>query len=157
MAFNAFLVALAELDYDSIPGNADDPVQDMSWMWQYCSEYVPPSLVPILSMLKFPIIDMVCVTIRRRIKISLRHVGFYQRGDPNNPLSIETSFLSLELIQTQCNEAFPEGLPSSPQVQNVNKYGGWDMRPSNVLFTNGECESKPSIPSYIYKTGQPHS
>lgn len=38
-AFNAFLIALAELDYDSIPGNADDPVQDLSWMRQYCSEY----------------------------------------------------------------------------------------------------------------------
>lgn len=38
-AFQAFLVAIAELDYDSIPGSADDPVTDRSWMWQYCSEY----------------------------------------------------------------------------------------------------------------------
>lgn len=38
-AFNVFTVALAELDYDTIPGDPDDPVQDMSWMWQYCSEY----------------------------------------------------------------------------------------------------------------------
>lgn len=66
-------------------------------------------------------------------------LGFYQRGDPANPLSIETSFLSLELFQQQCNQAFPEGLPSSPQVGNVNKYGGWNMSPSNVMFSNGEC------------------
>ncbi|KAF7317945.1 Peptidase S28 [Mycena kentingensis (nom. inval.)] len=103
-AFDAFMVALAELDYDSIPGNADDPVQDMSWMRQYCSEY-----------------------------------GYYQRGDATNPVSIETSFLSLEHFQQQCNEAFPD-LPSSPQVHNVNKYGGWDMTLSNVLFTNGEFD-----------------
>ena len=38
-AFQSFLTALAELDYDSIPGDPDDPVQDRSWMWQYCSEY----------------------------------------------------------------------------------------------------------------------
>ncbi|KAJ6561247.1 peptidase S28 [Mycena vulgaris] len=103
-AFDAFLVAIGELDYDSIPGNADDPVQDRSWMRQYCSEY-----------------------------------GFYQRGDPNNPLSIQTSFLSLELFQQQCSETFPD-LLSSPQVQLVNKYGGWNMTPSNIMFTNGEFD-----------------
>jgi hypothetical protein len=37
-AFDAFLTALGELDYDSIPFS-DDPVTDRSWMWQYCSEY----------------------------------------------------------------------------------------------------------------------
>ena len=38
-ALDAFLTALAELNYDAIPQAADDPVQDLSWMWQYCSEY----------------------------------------------------------------------------------------------------------------------
>ncbi|KAJ3983923.1 peptidase S28 [Lentinula detonsa] len=103
--FQAFLVALAELDYDSIPGSPDDPVADMSWMRQYCSEY-----------------------------------GFYQRGNPDNPLSIETSFQSLELFQQQCDEAFSDHLPSWPQVENINKYGGWDMRPSNIMFANGEFD-----------------
>ncbi|KAJ3937454.1 MAG: peptidase S28 [Lentinula lateritia] len=104
-ALQAFLAALAELDYDSIPGSADDPVADMSWMRQYCSEY-----------------------------------GFYQRGDPDNPLSIETSFQSLELFQQQCNEAFSDHLPTWPQVGNINKYGGWDMQPSNIMFANGEFD-----------------
>lgn len=36
---NAFLAAIVQLDYDSIPGDADDPVSDRSWMRQYCSEY----------------------------------------------------------------------------------------------------------------------
>ena len=67
------------------------------------------------------------------------HEGFYQRGDPSNPLSIETAFLSLDLFQNQCNEAFPDGLPPSPAVDHINKYGDWNMTPSNILFTNGEC------------------
>ncbi|KAH8111742.1 peptidase S28 [Phellopilus nigrolimitatus] len=104
-AFNAFTTALAELDYDSIPGSPNDPVTDMSWMWQYCSEY-----------------------------------GFYQRGDPNNSLSIETSFRSLDLFQAECNSTFPEGLPASPAVDHINKYGSWEMTPSNVLFANGEFD-----------------
>lgn len=74
------------------------------------------------------------------VVLTMRPAGFYQRGDPANPLSIETSFLSLDLFQAQCNETFPEGLPTSPAVGNVNKYGGWNMTPSNVLFTNGECK-----------------
>ena len=37
-AWHALLVGIAEIDYDSIPYN-DDPIQDYSWMWQYCSEY----------------------------------------------------------------------------------------------------------------------
>ena len=64
VAFDAFLVALAELDYDTIASkylwaamcrrnwsrlsdadaNQNDPVADRSWMWQYCSEYGMSSL-----------------------------------------------------------------------------------------------------------------
>ncbi|TBU30170.1 serine carboxypeptidase S28-domain-containing protein [Dichomitus squalens] len=105
VALNAFLTGIKQVNYAAIPGNADDPVQDRSWMWQYCSEW-----------------------------------GFYQRGDPDNPLSIETSFRSLERFQEECNTAFPEGLPSAPAVAHINKYGGWNMTPSNVLFTNGEFD-----------------
>ncbi|KAK0452800.1 peptidase S28 [Desarmillaria tabescens] len=104
-AFDAYLVALSELDYDEIPGSPDDPATDLAWMRQYCSEY-----------------------------------GFYQRGDASNPLSIETSLLSLDLFQRQCDETFPDSLPSWPEVGNINKYGGWDMKPSNVMFTNGEFD-----------------
>ncbi|KAK0486841.1 peptidase S28 [Armillaria luteobubalina] len=104
-AFDAYLIALSELDYDEIPGSSDDPATDLAWMRQYCSEY-----------------------------------GFYQRGDASNPLSIETSLLSLDLFQHQCDETFPDSLPSWPEVGNINKYGGWDMNPSNVMFANGEFD-----------------
>lgn len=101
--FQAFLTAISEIDYAAIPGNADDPVQDLSWMWQYCSEY-----------------------------------GFYQRGDPNNPLSIETSFLSLELFQQQCNETFPKGLPPSPRLtlRQLTRGEQWALPQSNRTLHN---------------------
>lgn len=73
----------------------------------------------------------------------LSRVGFYQRGDPTDPRSIETSFLSLDLFQAQCNTRFagPDAVPlEQPDVEKVNKYGGWDMNPANVFWTNGECE-----------------
>ncbi|TKX20341.1 extracellular serine carboxypeptidase-like protein 2 [Elsinoe australis] len=39
-AWDAFLVGLAEIDYDALPGNGlSDPSQGFSWMYQYCSEY----------------------------------------------------------------------------------------------------------------------
>ncbi|KAK7031399.1 peptidase S28 [Favolaschia claudopus] len=118
-AFQAFMVALAELDYDSIPSE-DDPVQDRSWMRQYCSEY-----------------------------------GFYQRGDPQNPLSIETSFLSLDLFQQQCSSTFPD-LPSSPQVQLINKYGGWSMNPSNIMWANGEFDPWRTMGLASIESDSPH-
>ncbi|KIJ30722.1 hypothetical protein M422DRAFT_267663 [Sphaerobolus stellatus SS14] len=123
-ALDAFLVALAELDYAAIAAlQPDDPVQDRSWMWQYCSEY-----------------------------------GFYQRGDPNNPRSIETSLLSLDLFQQQCNETFPfpELLPPSPEVGNVNKYGGWNMNPSNTLWTNGEFDPWRTLGLASIENNSPH-
>ncbi|KAI0782858.1 serine carboxypeptidase S28-domain-containing protein [Abortiporus biennis] len=121
-ALDAFLIAIAELDYNAISGTPDDPIQDRSWMWQYCSEY-----------------------------------GFYQRGDPNNPLSIETSLRSLKLFQEQCNTAFPNGsLPASPNVENVNKYGGWTMNPSNVLFTNGEFDPWRTMGLASIEDNSPH-
>lgn len=105
-AWDAFLVALAEINYDEIDSpTPSDPVQDYSWTYQYCSEY-----------------------------------GFYQRGNPDNPHTIESQFISLEYFQANCNETFPGLLPSSPNVAEPNKYGGWLMRPSNTMFSSGEYD-----------------
>ena len=104
VTWTSFLTAVTAIDYDSIP-STDDPIQDSSWMWQYCSEY-----------------------------------GYFQRGNPSNPHTIESKFLSLELFQQACNEAFPEGLPTSPNVNEPNKYGGWHINPSNTMFSSGEYD-----------------
>ena len=103
-AWTYFLTGLAQIDYDSIP-YSDDPIQDSSWMWQYCTEY-----------------------------------GYFQRGNPENPHTIQSRFTSLDLFQSQCNDAFSEGLPSSPNVSEPNKYGGWKINPSNTMLSSGEYD-----------------
>lgn len=52
-AFEAFMTAISELDYDSIPFT-DDPVTDRSWMWQYCSEYGEQRKEWLINCLRMP-------------------------------------------------------------------------------------------------------
>lgn len=105
-AWNAFLVALGETNYDAIESpSPPDLVQGFSWTYQYCSEY-----------------------------------GYYQRGNPENLHTIESQFISLDYIQSNCNATYPGFLPSSPNVASPNKYGGWLMQPSNTMFSSGEYD-----------------
>ena len=60
--------------------------------------------------------------------------GFYQRGNAQNPHTIESSFLSLDYIQQNCDNSFSfKGLPAMPNVDAVNKYGGWNINPTNIV------------------------
>ncbi|TKA74399.1 hypothetical protein B0A55_04528 [Friedmanniomyces simplex] len=119
-AWNAFLVGIAEIDYDSVPYH-DDPIQDNSWMWQYCSEY-----------------------------------GYYQVGNPANPHTIESRFISLDLFQSACNATFPVGLPPTPNVAAPNKYGGWHINPSNIMFSSGEYDPWRALSPASIELGSPH-
>lgn len=119
-AWKAFLVGIAEIDYDSIP-YSDDPVQDYSWAWQYCSEY-----------------------------------GYFQRGNPDNPHTIESSFISLKYFQDNCNLIFPEALPPHPNVSEPNKYGGWHIKPSNTMFTSGEYDPWRALSPASIEVGSPN-
>lgn len=65
--------------------------------------------------------------------------GYYQRGNPANPHTIQSKFVSLESFQKGCDEAF-SGLPTSPDVSVPLKYGGWHMNPSNTFWTSGEYD-----------------
>ncbi|KAF4547744.1 Serine carboxypeptidase S28-like protein [Elsinoe fawcettii] len=111
-AWNAFLVGLAEIDYDNIIGNGlSDPSQGFSWTYQYCSEY-----------------------------------GYYQRGNPENPRSIQSQFYDLDLFQGACNETFPDSnLPPTPDVEKSNKYGGWLANPPNTMFSTGQYDPWRSL------------
>ena len=122
-AWEAFLVGITEIDYDKIPYWGDLIMQN-SWAWQYCSEYGPSFLVtnlPVRAMLTL------CT-------------GYYQRGNPDNPHTIMSLFISLQFFQNRCNHMFPEGLPPYPNVSGPNKYGGWHMNPSNTMFSSGEFD-----------------
>ena len=74
--------------------------------------------------------------------------GFYQIADSNNPLNIESTYYTLTEQQKWCDRTFNGVNPRQPNVTAVNKYGGWNMRPSNVFFTNGECEHLTISPRY---------
>ena len=50
-AFQAFLTAISEVDYNAIRGTPDDPVQDRSWMRQYCTEYGMSTVISVLTFL----------------------------------------------------------------------------------------------------------
>ncbi|TKA73207.1 hypothetical protein B0A49_04241 [Cryomyces minteri] len=120
LAWSAFLTGIAEIDYDSVPYH-DDPIQDRSWMWQYCSEY-----------------------------------GYYQRGNPDNPHTVESRFTSLDLFQAGCNSTFPKGLPASPNVTEPNKYGGWHINPSNTMFSSGEYDPWRALSPASTEFGSPN-
>jgi len=66
--------------------------------------------------------------------------GFYQVADPNNPVNIESTYFSTAEQQEWCNQLFNNEGPPQPNVTAVNKYGGWNMTPSNVFFSNGEYD-----------------
>nr|OQO15986.1 hypothetical protein B0A51_16683 [Rachicladosporium sp. CCFEE 5018] len=122
-AWSAFLTGIAETDYDGIPYTGNDPTQNYSWTWQYCSEY-----------------------------------GYYQRGNPDNEHTIESRYTSLDYFQANCNETFPfpEGLPSTPNVAAVNKYGGWHINPSNIMFSSGEYDPWRALSPTSIETGSPN-
>lgn len=103
VAWQAFLTGLVQINYDAIP-RSDDPIQDSSWGWQYCSEY-----------------------------------GYYQVGNASNPHTIESQFISLDYFQANCNATYPFA-PNSPNVSEPNKYGGWYINPSNIMFSSGEYD-----------------
>ena len=50
------------------------------------------------------------------------------------------TYFTLADQQSWCDQTFNDMNPSQPNVTTVDKYGGWNMNPSNVFFSNGECE-----------------
>jgi len=61
-------------------------------------------------------------------------------------VNIESTYYTLGEQQAWCDQVFNNVNPRQPNVTAVNKYGGWNMRPSNVFFSNGECEPLMSSP-----------
>ena len=70
---------------------------------------------------------------------------YCQVADPNNLVNIETTYSSLALAQALCDQRIAYTNPRRPNIRVINKYGGWDVSPSNVFFTNGERWSLISL------------
>ncbi|KAF2149814.1 peptidase S28 [Myriangium duriaei CBS 260.36] len=84
--------------------------------------------------------------------------GYYQVGNPSNPHTIQSQFTSLDYFQSNCNDTFANytNLPSTPQVDRVNKYGGWNINPSNVMFTNGQYDPWRALSPGSTEVGSPN-
>lgn len=80
--------------------------------------------------------------------------GFYQRGNPDNPHTIQSQFISLESIQDYCDWLF-DGIQPLPNVTTINKYGGWHMQPSNTMWTGGQYDPWRSFSPQSTEEGSP--
>lgn len=109
-AWNAYIIALTSVGYNNIPSPGPS---DLSAGYSWAWQYCS-------------------------------EFGFYQVGNPLDPHTIESRYISIDYFQQGCNETFQgiagQQLPPSPQVQNINKYGGWDINPSNIMFATGQYD-----------------
>ncbi|KAK3110944.1 hypothetical protein LTR53_014257 [Teratosphaeriaceae sp. CCFEE 6253] len=65
--------------------------------------------------------------------------GFCQVSNVSSPYNLMSVFINLDKWHAEgCDQIFgyPE-MPSVPDVSLPNRYGGWTMTPSNVMFVNG--------------------
>ncbi|KAJ4424201.1 hypothetical protein N0V82_001067 [Gnomoniopsis sp. IMI 355080] len=81
--------------------------------------------------------------------------GYYQRGNPDNPHTIQSEFISLDYFQSRCNATYPGLLPPSPNVTAPNKYGGWHMQPSNTMFSSGQYDPWRAYSPASMEAGSP--
>lgn len=66
--------------------------------------------------------------------------GFFQVADPDNPVNIVTTYYTVAQEQEWCDQSFSDAGFKQPNVTAINKYGGWNMTPSNVFFSNGQYD-----------------
>lgn len=66
--------------------------------------------------------------------------GQYQVSQYPSPNSIISRFNNItSFLESFCHSKFSYA-PEQPKVSEILKYGGWDMRPTNIMFTNGEID-----------------
>jgi Serine carboxypeptidase S28 len=64
----------------------------------------------------------------------------FQVSQYPSPKSIISRFYNVTAHEIHfCHALFPYA-PALPRVDEILKYGGWGMKPSNVMFTNGELD-----------------
>jgi len=55
-------------------------------------------------------------------------------------VNIEPTYYTIAEQQLLCDQLFNGEETLQPNVTALNKYGGWNMTPSNVFFSNGEYD-----------------
>jgi Serine carboxypeptidase S28 len=66
--------------------------------------------------------------------------GYFQVSNTSNPASIVSRFNNItSYARNECKEEFAFA-PDLPNVDAILRYGGYNMGPSNTMFTNGELD-----------------
>ena len=67
--------------------------------------------------------------------------GFFQDTNQTDPLNLISRFNNLTSFEyVECRSVFPYA-PERPETEAINgRYRGWRMKPSNVMFSNGEVD-----------------
>ncbi|KAE8444792.1 hypothetical protein EG329_014252 [Mollisiaceae sp. DMI_Dod_QoI] len=74
-----------------------------------------------------------------------------------SPASIISRFNNISaVLDNFCQRQFSY-LPPQPKVKQILKYGGWNMKPSNVMFTNGEIDPWRALSIQSSKDINPHA
>jgi len=68
--------------------------------------------------------------------------GKFQMSDYNaNPDTyIISRFYDIRVLQEGLCKVFHPYAPDVPNIKSLKKYGGWNMQPTNVMWTNGEMD-----------------
>ncbi|KAJ9134307.1 Peptidase S28 [Pleurostoma richardsiae] len=73
----------------------------------------------------------------------LSEIGLVQGINVSSPLHLGSKFMNVSAVRESIIEYFPVfgfDFPDEPNTTFPRSLGGWDMRPSNVMFTNGEFD-----------------
>ena len=81
---------------------------------------------------------------------ALTEIGNSIGSQPGKPWNMVSKFVNVKTERQKTIEnlfpTFDPGVfPSQSNIESVLRYGGWDMRPSNVMFANGEFDPWRSV------------
>ncbi|MCJ1288982.1 hypothetical protein MMC34_000513 [Xylographa carneopallida] len=66
--------------------------------------------------------------------------GEFQVSSPHNAHNLVSRFYNVSGTEANMCRSMFSYAPARPNIEAFLKYGGWDMRPSNVMFTNGAID-----------------
>jgi hypothetical protein len=74
----------------------------------------------------------------------LSEFGLLPNINITSPLSLGSKFLGYNYTLKQYQSSFAtfpvQDIPSKPDMKYLSRFGGWNMQPSNIMFTNGEFD-----------------
>jgi hypothetical protein len=118
-------------DQDDQQTSVDFTTTGEAWEFQYCTQFGK------YDQIYAPWLDILIFI-----------PGFFIANDnPGNNTSIQSAFVNTAASQAECDQYLKKLTLKpidAPQISQVLKYKGWDMHPTQVFFSDGECGSQGS-------------